>query len=67
MATIDDLVQLLDREIPEGRRHLGESHVNLERVASYCEGNYLQVTYGNSRSFDSSLKANVRDDLTLSD
>ena len=46
MATIDDLVQLLDREIPEGRRHLGESHVNLERVASYCEGNYLQVTYG---------------------
>jgi len=43
MAAMDGLVELLDREIPEARRHLGESHINLERVASYCEGNYLQV------------------------
>jgi len=36
-------MQLLENDIPECRRRLKESHANLEKVASYCEGNYLQV------------------------
>ncbi|CAE1280304.1 ABI2 [Acanthosepion pharaonis] len=41
MATAE-LVQLIEEEIPEGRQHLQESYANLNRVAEYCEGNYLQ-------------------------
>ncbi|XP_013388203.1 abl interactor 1-like [Lingula anatina] len=37
------LWHLTEHEIPEGRRQLQESHVNLERVADYCEGNYIQA------------------------
>lgn len=39
-----ELAALLTNEIPEGRNNLSDSHVNLERVADYCETNYLQVT-----------------------
>lgn len=37
-------MQLLENDIPECRRRLKESHANLEKVASYCEGNYLQAS-----------------------
>lgn len=38
-----ELAQLLQADIPEGRNSLSDSHVNLERVAEYCEGNYFQA------------------------
>lgn len=34
---------LLEEEIPAGRRALLDSFTNLERVAEYCESNYVQV------------------------
>lgn len=37
------LQALLQREIPEGRTNLEGSYANLERVAAFCEANYLQV------------------------
>lgn len=33
---------LLEEEIPGGRRALLDSYTNLERVADYCENNYIQ-------------------------
>jgi hypothetical protein len=39
-----DLANLMTREIPEGRQSLIDSHTNLERVAEYCQENYLQVS-----------------------
>ena len=42
-ANFPEVMQLLENDIPECRRHLKDSHANLEKVASYCEGNYLQV------------------------
>lgn len=38
-----EVSQLLDQEIPEGRQHLQESYVNLDKVAQYCRENYLKV------------------------
>lgn len=35
---------LLEEEIPAGRRALLDSFTNLERVAEYCESNYVQVS-----------------------
>jgi len=43
MAGFADLMHLLETDIPECRMRLKDSHSNLEKVASYCEGNYLQV------------------------
>ncbi|XP_066541940.1 abl interactor 2a isoform X3 [Hoplias malabaricus] len=37
-----ELQMLLDEEIPAGRRALLDSFSNLERVAEYCESNYVQ-------------------------
>ncbi|XP_035376629.1 abl interactor 2a isoform X2 [Electrophorus electricus] len=37
-----ELQMLLDEEIPAGRRALLDSFTNLERVAEYCESNYVQ-------------------------
>lgn len=37
---------LLDEEIPAGRRALLDSFTNLDRVAEYCESNYVQVRAG---------------------
>uniref|UniRef100_A0A0N5BSE9 SH3 domain-containing protein n=1 Tax=Strongyloides papillosus TaxID=174720 RepID=A0A0N5BSE9_STREA len=36
------LRRLIEEDIPDGRYKLEESHTNLERVAAYCEANYLQ-------------------------
>ncbi|KAM9709955.1 abl interactor 2-like isoform 13-T13 [Menidia menidia] len=38
-----ELQMLLEEEIPAGRRALLDSFTNLERVAEYCESNYVQV------------------------
>jgi len=35
---------LLDQEIPSSRQALIDSHNNLQRVASYCEQKYLDVS-----------------------
>ncbi|XP_058042887.1 abl interactor 2 isoform X13 [Ahaetulla prasina] len=37
-----ELQMLLEEEIPGGRRALFDSYTNLERVAEYCESNYIQ-------------------------
>ncbi|XP_040004677.1 abl interactor 1-like isoform X3 [Xiphias gladius] len=37
-----ELQMLLEEEIPAGRRALLDSFANLERVAEYCESNYVQ-------------------------
>ncbi|XP_033872720.1 abl interactor 2 isoform X16 [Acipenser ruthenus] len=37
-----ELQMLLEEEIPAGRRALLDSYTNLERVADYCENNYIQ-------------------------
>ncbi|KAK2840388.1 hypothetical protein Q5P01_014128 [Channa striata] len=39
-----ELQMLLDEEIPAGRGALLDSFTNLERVAEYCESNYVQAT-----------------------
>uniref|UniRef100_A0A671TVG2 Abl interactor 2 n=1 Tax=Sparus aurata TaxID=8175 RepID=A0A671TVG2_SPAAU len=38
-----ELQMLLEEEIPAGRRALLDSFTNLERVAEYCETNYVQA------------------------
>lgn len=38
-----DLASLIEHAIPEGRQSLENSYANLERVAAYCEANYIQV------------------------
>lgn len=43
MSGMADLMSLIENDIPAGRRNLQESHLNLEKVAQYCEQNYVQV------------------------
>ena len=43
VAMMADLHSLIVQEIPKGRQDLIDSHTNLERVAEYCEGNYINV------------------------
>ncbi|ESO85410.1 hypothetical protein LOTGIDRAFT_107808 [Lottia gigantea] len=38
-----ELIQLIENELPDGRHSLQESYTNLERVAVYCESNYVQA------------------------
>ncbi|CEF65391.1 Abelson interacting protein [Strongyloides ratti] len=50
------LRRLIEEQIPDGRSKLEESHTNLERVAAYCEANYLQsenkkVAFEETKSF----------------
>lgn len=39
---------LLEEEIPAGRSALLDSFTNLERVAEYCESNYVQVGWASA-------------------
>lgn len=40
---MSELQQLIEQEIPEGRQNLQENFNNLEKVAQYCQENYLQA------------------------
>ncbi|RWS29386.1 Abl interactor 1-like protein [Leptotrombidium deliense] len=42
-VAMNDLLALIENDIPEGRQNLQESHSNLEKVADYCESNYFQA------------------------
>lgn len=43
-STINETIKiLLDHHIVENRKLLNESWVNLDKIADYCEANYLQV------------------------
>ncbi|CAG5129373.1 unnamed protein product [Candidula unifasciata] len=44
MAAGEELMALIDREIPDGRKSLQENYMNLENVAKYCETNYLRAS-----------------------
>lgn len=39
-----DLPYLVEHAIPEGRQSLESGYTNLERIAAYCEANYIQVS-----------------------
>ncbi|XP_063703569.1 abl interactor 2 [Culicoides brevitarsis] len=39
---MDELIQLIRTDIPEGRQNLRDSFTNLERVAEYCEDTYYR-------------------------
>jgi len=39
-----ELYQLQEQEIPKALGELQDNHVNLKKVADYCEGLYLQVS-----------------------
>ncbi|KAI2800845.1 Abl interactor 2 [Blomia tropicalis] len=42
-STINETIQILmDHHIVENRKLLHESWINLDKIADYCEGNYLQ-------------------------
>ncbi|XP_053774941.1 abl interactor 2 isoform X8 [Desmodus rotundus] len=47
-----ELQMLLEEEIPGGRRALFDSYTNLERVADYCENNYIQRGKGRERNIN---------------
>ena len=40
---MSELTQLIDKEIPDGRQSLQENFNNLERLAQYCQENYIKV------------------------
>ena len=45
-STINDTIQiLLEHHIVENRKLLNESWVNLDKIADYCDANYLQVSH----------------------
>ncbi|KAJ7408043.1 Abl interactor 2 [Willisornis vidua] len=61
-----ELQMLLEEEIPGGRRALFDSYTNLERVAEYCETNYIQwiciglASYGHKYvDFCTGIKAKI--------
>lgn len=43
MSNAEDIIQLIEHNIPDGRKQLQDSYTNLERVADYCQRNYLQT------------------------
>jgi hypothetical protein len=42
-SAMNDLLSIIENEIPEGRQNLQDSNSNLDKVADYCETNYFQV------------------------
>lgn len=42
MADTKDILDLMERRIPEARNALKDSHKNLEGLALYCEKNYVE-------------------------
>lgn len=42
LPKMDELIQLIRTDIPEGRQNLRDSFTNLERVAEYCEDTYYR-------------------------
>ncbi|CAM6005010.1 unnamed protein product [Sphagnum balticum] len=44
LEQMPDLQHLIQNEIPEGRSSLENSHTNLEKVAAFCEANYIQAS-----------------------
>lgn len=41
---MNDIVTLIEQEIPECQQNLRDNHRNLERVAEYCDTNYFRST-----------------------
>lgn len=41
-ATMNDILALIENEIPECQQNLKDNHRNLERVAEYCDTNYFR-------------------------
>lgn len=62
-----ELRHLLDTEIPEQISGLEEDSAKLQRVASYCEANYLQVLLLLSITFNSKpyIRQNVYQRISL--
>ncbi|XP_059151614.1 abl interactor 2-like isoform X3 [Physella acuta] len=56
MAAGEELLSLIDREIPDGRKSLQESYMNLENVAKYCEDNYLKALKTNPNATAQALQ-----------
>lgn len=42
MAETKEIIQLLQKDIPDARKALLDSHTNLEGLATYCENNYVE-------------------------
>ena len=42
MADTKELLDLLERRLPQARKSLKDSHDNLEGLAAYCEKNYVE-------------------------
>lgn len=42
-VTLNEIMTLMDSEIPECQQNLKDNHRNLERVAEYCDTNYFRV------------------------
>lgn len=57
-----ELQMLLEEEIPAGRGALLDSYANLERVAEYCESNYIQVTLQNLENIRDTARYRMRND-----
>ena len=43
MADTKELLDLLERRIPDARKALRDSHQNLDGLAIYCERNYVET------------------------
>lgn len=41
-AIVNDILALIENEIPECQQNLKDNHQNLKRVAEYCDTNYLK-------------------------
>lgn len=53
-VVLNEIITLIENEIPECKQNLRDNHRNLERVAEYCDTNYYRVSkvkiYANSQS-----------------